>query len=392
MVIIPNPSIQLPGRGEFPLVLEEDRFVIIAFFALVTGSVMGLGISVFQASYQGIGIGQDEVLLTFDAPVRFIHAPLVEIAVIIPVGLEISAVSGVPVPVVAQPYIVGLFVQMGREVGSHTVGIVPFHDGIVVIQGQTIACGKVMGQLQGNVVLGIIRLSRPFLGIPIGIFIFDVGSFVPAGRHLDAVFVHFAPYGQAQILAAPGTVPHPDLSCGLLWSLGNDIDHASYGIGAVQGGSAPLHHFDPLDPVYWRQGMGIKSGLSHTTHTVVEPAAVHHHQHPFIPVEHDMGFIGSHPVLHHTCSRHIFQGIGNVPVTPVRDLLAGDHRYIRRRIGLGILQPVGRNDDFFRFSFRHRLFCPSYSAAFQCQGSQNSPGQFFVPKNFHFRTSFRFMS
>ena len=137
--------------------------------------------------------------------------------------------------------------------------------------------------------------------------------------------------------------------------------------------------------------MGIKRSFDHTAHAVVEPAAIHQYQYPLIPVQDDVGFVGTDPVLHHPCPRHILQGIRYGTISPVGDLLAGDHGDVRRRIHLLVLQPVGRDHDFLGRFFCLILFCgPHHRRTAGQYGRQYGGSQFLIPHFFHPMTSLLF--
>ena len=172
-------------------------------------------------------------------------------------------------------------------------------------------------------------------------------------------------------------------------SLGDDVDDAPYGIGAVQGGSAPFHHFDLFDHADPRQGVGVNCGFpAGQSHAVVHPAAIHHHDHPVVPIQDHPPFKSRSAGIQNPCPRHILQGIRYGTISPVGDLLAGNHGDVRRRIHLLVLQPVGRDHDFLGRFFCLFLFCgPHYRRTAGQYSRQYGGSQFLIPHFFHPMTS-----
>ena len=183
-----------------------------------------------------------------------------------------------------------------------------------------------------------------------------------------------------------------DCAGGLFRSLGDDVDDTSHRISPVQGGSPAFHHFDPFDHADPRKGIGVESGFPiGGAHAVVDPAAIHHHDHPVVPIQDHPPLKSRAAGIQDPCPRHILQGIRYGTITPVRDLLAGDHGHIRRRIHLLVLQPVGRDHNFLGRFFCLFLFCgPHHRRTAGQYGRQYGGSQFLIPHFFHPMTSLLF--
>ncbi|MNM59032.1 hypothetical protein D3C81_702760 [compost metagenome] len=114
---------------------------------------------------------------------------------------------------------------------------------------------------------------------------------------------------------------------------GDDVDHPAHGVGAVQRRHRPAHHFDTFDSFQrWHPALLDTGAVTvRASGTRVLAFAVDQHQRVLGGHAANADVAGAGATGDHH-ARHIAQGIGDVTVGFVLDLLAGNDRNRRRRI------------------------------------------------------------
>jgi hypothetical protein len=125
--------------------------------------------------------------------------------------------------------------------------------------------------------------------------------------------------------------------------LGDDVDHAGEGVGAVEGGSRAVEHFDLLGEVEGE----VLGDLNLAAGRVVDAHAVEQDQQLVVadvPLEDEMVVLGGPGAALEVDAGQVFEQIGEVLVAPVAHLFAGDHHDVGRRALACFGPPRGGGD------------------------------------------------